>query len=61
MQDLKTKYDAAVIANWLIKCIQCNHEVDYCQYCPFGEDEGDCLDNIHIAAAQMLRKLANIK
>lgn len=26
MQDLKTKYDAAVTANWLIKCIQCNHE-----------------------------------
>ena len=59
--NLSDKYDAAVVANWLVKGIQSNHEVNYCPYCPFGTSDGDCLDNLHMAAHQIIKKLANLK
>lgn len=53
------RYDAAVVARWLLQCVQSGQKTDYCPYCPFS-DSPDCLEALHTTAARTIRKLAGL-
>ena len=55
---LRLKYEAAVTADWLRKCVEDDKVADYCHKCPFDNGSNNCMDYLHTTAADLLSKLA---
>lgn len=57
---LRLKYEAAVTADWLRKCVEDDKVADYCHKCPFDNGINNCMDYLHTTAADLLCKLAAV-
>ena len=55
---MRLKYEAAITADWLRKCVEDDKVADYCRKCPFDNGSNNCMDYLHTTAADLLGKLA---
>ncbi len=59
--DQNTKYEAAIVVNWLRRCTEDNTKACNCHKCPFDDGVHNCIDYLHSTAADLLKKLAGLK
>ena len=55
---IRAKYEARVVAQQLRKCSEDDKVADYCRYCQHDDGVHNCMDHLHITAADLLEKLA---
>ena len=58
--------DPATVARWLRRCVEDTTEADRCYHCPFGlnaapDGEWNCMDELHLAAAELIERLCGIR
>lgn len=61
MATAEDKHQAAIIIRALRGCLDDVKVVDYCHKCPFDDGIHNCIDYLHITAADLLEKLAGLR
>ena len=59
--DQETKYQAAIVVNWLRLCSEDDKVTNACHKCPFDDGIHNCMDYLHSTAADLLVKLAGLR
>lgn len=59
--DVKDRYQIRILVNTLRNCSEETTGDAACRKCPFANQPGDCLTNLHFTVADLLEKLSGLK